>query len=146
MKKRGLSATSLSSTKAGMTTANKSGKGDFVYPNGDVFRGNFDRDSREGFGIFVSFSKNFVYRGDFKTDQIKGSGICLFSNGMVVDGFFNGVSSLGNPVRKRTSRTTPRSSDSTQTENSTKAAGGTTSGTGRASTRTSTSPSTKVIG
>lgn len=53
----------------------KSGKGDFVYPNGDFFRGNFDRDLKSGLGIFVSFERNFVYKGEFKNDEIKGPGI-----------------------------------------------------------------------
>lgn len=70
----------------------KTGKGDFLYPNGDFYRGIFDRDNREGFGIFVCFSKNYVYKGDFKNDQIRGAGICVISNGMIIDGFFNGVS------------------------------------------------------
>lgn len=70
----------------------KSGKGDFVYPNLDYYQGNFDRDNREGFGTLVSFKNHYVYKGEFKADQIKGSGICLFSNGMVIEGYFNGVS------------------------------------------------------
>jgi hypothetical protein len=70
----------------------KSGKGDFLFPNGDYFRGNFDRDMKEGFGVLVSFSKNFVYKGDFKQDQIRGQGTCLLSNGMVIEGYYNGVS------------------------------------------------------
>jgi hypothetical protein len=71
----------------------KSGKGDFLFPNGDFFRGNFDRDMKEGFGILISFSKNFVYKGDFKLDNVHGQGICLLSNGMVIEGYYNGVSS-----------------------------------------------------
>lgn len=70
----------------------KSGKGDFLFPNGDYFRGNFDRDMKEGFGVLVSFSKNFVYKGEFKQDQIRGQGICLLSNGMVIEGYYTGVS------------------------------------------------------
>lgn len=70
----------------------KSGKGDFLYPNGDFYRGNFDRDLREGFGMIVSFVDNYVYKGEFKGDQIRGAGICVLSNGMIIDGYFNGVS------------------------------------------------------
>jgi hypothetical protein len=70
----------------------KSGKGDFVFPNGDFYRGNFTHDLKDGYGMLVSFQKNFVYKGDFKLDSIKGHGICLFSNGMVIEGNFIGVS------------------------------------------------------
>lgn len=74
----------------------KSGKGDFLYPNGDFYRGNFDRDLREGFGMLVSFVDNYVYKGDFKGDQIRGSGTCVLSNGMIIEGYFNGVSFVSN--------------------------------------------------
>ena len=77
----------------------KSGKGDFLYPNKDFYRGNFDRDNREGFGIFISFSQNFIYKGEFKNYQIKGPGICQMANGMIMEGFYNEVSSyLYNPL------------------------------------------------
>ena len=71
----------------------KSGKGDYVYSNGDFYRGNFDRDQKAGFGIYVSFQRNFVYKGEFKNDEIRGPGICVLSNGMIIDGYYNGVSS-----------------------------------------------------
>lgn len=70
----------------------KSGKGDCLYPNKEFYRGNFDRDSREGFGMLVSFTKLFVYKGEFKNDQIKGLGICMLPNGMIIEGYFNNVS------------------------------------------------------
>ena len=70
----------------------KSGKGDFVFPNGDYYCGSFDRDMKDGYGSLVSFSENFTYKGDFKGDSISGHGICLMSNGMVVEGYYSGVS------------------------------------------------------
>jgi len=69
----------------------KIGKGDFLYENGDFYRGNFDRDMKDGFGILISFSKNFIYKGEFKQDQIKGQGICIHSNKMIIDGYYSGV-------------------------------------------------------
>ena len=71
----------------------KSGKGDFLFPNGDFYRGNFDRDLKEGFGTLISFTQNFIYKGDFKQDQIRGHGMCLLANGMVIEGYYTGVSS-----------------------------------------------------
>lgn len=53
----------------------KTGKGDFVYPNGDFFRGNFNRDLKDGFGILISFENNYTFKGEFKEDEIKGHGI-----------------------------------------------------------------------
>lgn len=82
----------------------KSGKGDFLFPNGDFYRGNFDRDKKEGFGTLVSFSKNFIYKGEFKNDIIKGPGICILSNGMIIEGYYNGVRIFSlNFYRKKTS-------------------------------------------
>ncbi|CAI2378234.1 unnamed protein product [Moneuplotes crassus] len=74
--------------------AKKTGKGDFVFPNGDFYRGNFSNDLREGFGTLVSFKNNFVYKGEFKQDEIRGNGICLHSNGMIIDGFYIGEQKL----------------------------------------------------
>jgi hypothetical protein len=47
---------------------------------------------KDGYGSLVSFSENFTYKGDFKGDSISGHGICLMSNGMVVEGYYSGVS------------------------------------------------------
>ena len=84
-----------------MMMVNKSGKGDFLYPNKDFYRGNFDRDSREGFGVLVSFTKGYVYKGEFKNDQIKGLGICALKNGMIIEGYFNGVTTITKLYRKK---------------------------------------------
>ena len=71
--------------------------------------------------MMVSFSKSFVYKGEFKNDQIKGLGICILSNGMIIEGYFSGViSSLLTCFRKNLSQTIPMSNACTAMVNSTK--------------------------
>jgi hypothetical protein len=44
----------------------KNGMGEQAYPNGDIYRGSFKDDNREGFGIIVYKESGDIYRGNVR--------------------------------------------------------------------------------
>ena len=65
----------------------------YIYPNGDVYEGDYRNDGnggpniREGLGIF-QYKNGDVYVGEFKNNKIDGYGIYRWKNNSVYDGMF----------------------------------------------------------
>ncbi|GAX23210.1 hypothetical protein FisN_21Hh108 [Fistulifera solaris] len=73
----------------------KHGEGELVWSNGDVFRGHFDNDLREGRGLLVfgvsinpTAPDKGEYLGEWHEDKMHGHGYRRYPNGDVYDGAY----------------------------------------------------------
>ena len=68
----------------------KSGKGKFVWKNGEKYEGNFENDLRNGFGVYT-YSKEDAgdyHEGHWKDDKKSGKGKLVFKDGTKQEGIF----------------------------------------------------------
>lgn len=74
----------------GNTSSGKNGIGDFRYPNGNFFRGKYEKDLRIGQGLCI-YSNGSCYIGEWKNDYFHGSGAFLNRDGHIIDGVYTGT-------------------------------------------------------
>ncbi|MBN1670945.1 MAG: MerR family transcriptional regulator [Kiritimatiellae bacterium] len=65
----------------------KDGKGRYMYPNGDVYDGDFSDGKKHGTGRYV-FNNGDVYFGDYKDDVRTGKGTYVYASGDRYEGEF----------------------------------------------------------
>ena len=63
----------------------KAEKGKYIFPNGDVYEGDFIDGKRTGKGKYI-FSNGDVYEGDVIDGKLTGKGKCTWSNGDAYEG------------------------------------------------------------
>lgn len=58
----------------------KSGKGKYIFSNGDIYEGEFLNDVRWGYGKMISYTKNgcIIYDGEWQNDKNHGKGKYIF--------------------------------------------------------------------
>lgn len=69
------------------TRGKKMGNGTFLSPEGDIYSGFFENDIMQGIGIkiFKNHPNMFAYRGDFVKNEMKGSGVIMLKNGIMIE-------------------------------------------------------------
>ena len=73
----------------GMWEKNKLfGRAKMIYPNGDVYDGNWINNQKDGEGIYTMCNGDSVYKGFFKADLMHGKGILKYENGDEYEGDF----------------------------------------------------------
>ena len=68
----------------------KSGQGQLVFPNGDVYKGNFKNNQRNGQGVCLFSRTGQIYRGDWRDGKPMGNGILFTLPNEIFEGRFNG--------------------------------------------------------
>ena len=56
--------------------------------NGDLYKGNFKNDMRNGTGVCM-FKSGALYKGDFKEDKPNGNGLLYSGKNEIVEGRFD---------------------------------------------------------
>ena len=79
------------------------GAGKSVFANGDVFEGEFDRDSIGGFGKAKYRATQNIYIGGWRGSRRHGKGVLKLRSGTTVDGMFrsgyiNGIAIVDNVI------------------------------------------------
>ena len=67
----------------------KHGQGQYVMPNGDIFKGNFKNDLRHGTGL-CKFKNGAIYKGEWRDGHPQGQGILFCNPNEFVEGRFEG--------------------------------------------------------
>jgi len=62
----------------------KNGIGKEIYPNGDIYEGQWSYDIRNGYGKMIS--KEYIYEGQIENGKINGEGKMIYSNGDIYEG------------------------------------------------------------
>ena len=65
------------------------GKGSLQYRDGAIYEGNFAEGQRSGFGV-LTMPKNFVYKGQWKSDLVHGRGRTDYEDGSYYEGQYEG--------------------------------------------------------
>ncbi len=73
--------------EGGVRDGNPDGRGIMIFPNGDIYDGEFANGKRNGTGTF-KFHDGTKYTGQFEDDFYNGHGTMTFPNGNVYDGQF----------------------------------------------------------
>lgn len=63
------------------------GKGEEYFRNGDIYKGEFKKGKRHGFGVFEKRDK-FIYEGNLKDNKFEGRGKMIYANGHIFEGLF----------------------------------------------------------
>jgi hypothetical protein len=64
----------------------KHGQGKMTYANGDIYYGDWKNDKKHGQGIMAYVNADYVYEGGWLNDKKHGQGIMVYANGDVYDG------------------------------------------------------------
>mmetsp|Transcript_10012 Transcript_10012/g.10117 ORF Transcript_10012/g.10117 Transcript_10012/m.10117 type:complete len:512 (-) Transcript_10012:77-1612(-) len=75
----------------------KSGQGTYRYPNGDIYKGNWDGDSMHGTGTLITHAGD-TYTGEFVCNKRHGAGTVKYANGDVYEGEYRENVKCGNGV------------------------------------------------
>lgn len=62
-----------------------SGVGYFVWPDGRIYEGEWNANTKHGKGTYY-FANGQIYKGDFKNDECHGSGILFYPDGKRYEG------------------------------------------------------------
>ncbi len=78
----------FTSTEKGISSNNFTGDGKFIYLDGKIYDGKFNRGLKEGIGKVISADGKTIYEGNWKKDDMSGSGKLYFDDGSHFKGDF----------------------------------------------------------
>jgi hypothetical protein len=77
----------------------KSGAGQLIFPNGDMYKGQWKSDVRHGAGLCKFGATGAIYKGEWRDGRPQGNGLLFTLPSEIVEGRFEGYKLLDGQVK-----------------------------------------------
>ncbi len=76
--------------EGGVSKGNKNGNGQMIYPNGDVYKGQYKNGERSGTGMCKFGATGAIYKGEWRDDRPQGNGTLFTLPNEIIETRFEG--------------------------------------------------------